>query len=145
MSRSNATSHKANMNPSKPSGSLKAKGLKDIRVDEEVKIAVNIALERFQYSEQRGTFIPLVIFTEQSFRLQYRITQVHCMQGWNEYFGLVCLYALRDGVSFFTDQHRESVHTSPCTIPGLRFEKQRVSVSTRNSCLYKTKQNVLGV
>lgn len=56
MSRSNAASQKANMNPSKLSRSQKAKGLKDIRVDEEVKIAVNIALERFQYSDQRGVF-----------------------------------------------------------------------------------------
>lgn len=32
----------------------KAKGFKDIRIDEEVKIAVNIALERFRYSDQKG-------------------------------------------------------------------------------------------
>lgn len=56
MSRLKGASHKANMNPSKSSGSLKARGLKDIRIDEEVKIAVNIALERFQYSDQRGVF-----------------------------------------------------------------------------------------
>ncbi|KAK3527693.1 hypothetical protein QTP86_034156 [Hemibagrus guttatus] len=55
MSRSNA-SQKAN--PSKLSSSLKAKGLKDIRIDEEVKIAVNIALERFQYSDQRELEFP---------------------------------------------------------------------------------------
>lgn len=36
------------------SGSGRAKGLKDIRIDEEVKIAVNIALERFRYGDQRG-------------------------------------------------------------------------------------------
>ncbi|KAL8203526.1 UNVERIFIED_CONTAM: 3'-5' RNA helicase ythdc2 [Gekko kuhli] len=35
-------------------GSGRAKGLKDIRIDEEVKIAVNIALERFRYGDQRG-------------------------------------------------------------------------------------------
>ncbi|XP_060769254.1 3'-5' RNA helicase YTHDC2 isoform X2 [Neoarius graeffei] len=58
MSRSNAASQKANMNPSKLSRSQKAKGLKDIRVDEEVKIAVNIALERFQYSDQRDMEFP---------------------------------------------------------------------------------------
>lgn len=56
MSRSKATSQKASMNPSKLSSSQKAKGLKDIRIDEEVKIAVNVALERFQYSDQRGVF-----------------------------------------------------------------------------------------
>ncbi|KAI5089109.1 putative ATP-dependent RNA helicase YTHDC2 isoform X1 [Silurus meridionalis] len=58
MSQSNAASRKANMNPSKLSNSLKSKGLKDIRVDEEVKIAVNIALERFQYNDQRAMEFP---------------------------------------------------------------------------------------
>ncbi|XP_026778235.2 3'-5' RNA helicase YTHDC2 isoform X2 [Pangasianodon hypophthalmus] len=58
MSQSKAASQKANMNPSKLSSSLKAKGLKDIRIDEEVKIAVNIALERFQYSDQREMEFP---------------------------------------------------------------------------------------
>ncbi|XP_017315800.1 3'-5' RNA helicase YTHDC2 isoform X2 [Ictalurus punctatus] len=58
MSRSNATSQKPNMNPSKQSGSKKARGLKDIRIDEEVKIAVNIALEKFQYSDQREMEFP---------------------------------------------------------------------------------------
>lgn len=66
MSRSNATSQKPNMNPSKQSGSKKARGLKDIRIDEEVKIAVNIALEKFQYSDQRGVFI--LIGTEGTIR-----------------------------------------------------------------------------
>lgn len=37
-----------------PGGGGRAKGLKDIRIDEEVKIAVNIALERFRYGDQRG-------------------------------------------------------------------------------------------
>uniref|UniRef100_A0A673L052 RNA helicase n=1 Tax=Sinocyclocheilus rhinocerous TaxID=307959 RepID=A0A673L052_9TELE len=45
---------KSHTNPSKQTASLKAKGLKDIRIDEEVKIAVNIALERFQYSDEKG-------------------------------------------------------------------------------------------
>ncbi|XP_058239188.1 3'-5' RNA helicase YTHDC2 [Hemibagrus wyckioides] len=58
MSRSNSASQKANMNPSKLSRSLKAKGLKDIRIDEEVKIAVNISLERFQYSDHRELEFP---------------------------------------------------------------------------------------
>ncbi|XP_072550527.1 3'-5' RNA helicase YTHDC2 isoform X2 [Salminus brasiliensis] len=52
MSRQNAGSQKANMGSSKQSSSLRSKGLKDIRIDEEVKISVNIALERFQYSDQ---------------------------------------------------------------------------------------------
>lgn len=62
MAQSKAAFQKANMKPSKKSGSLKAKGLKDIRIGEEVKIAVNIALERFQYSDQRGVFSLCVIF-----------------------------------------------------------------------------------
>ncbi|XP_054842559.1 3'-5' RNA helicase YTHDC2 [Eublepharis macularius] len=40
------------------SGSGRAKGLKDIRIDEEVKIAVNIALERFRYGDQREMEFP---------------------------------------------------------------------------------------
>ncbi|XP_018417993.1 PREDICTED: probable ATP-dependent RNA helicase YTHDC2 [Nanorana parkeri] len=36
----------------------KAKGFKDIRIDEEVKIAVNIALERFRYSDQEEMEFP---------------------------------------------------------------------------------------
>ncbi|XP_036436605.1 3'-5' RNA helicase YTHDC2 [Colossoma macropomum] len=58
MSRPSTGSHKANMNSSKQSSSLKAKGLKDIRIDEEVKIAVNVALQRFQYSEQKEMEFP---------------------------------------------------------------------------------------
>ncbi|OCU02238.1 3'-5' RNA helicase YTHDC2 [Xenopus laevis] len=41
-----------------PANSSRAKGLKDIRVDEEVKIAVNIALERFRYSDQKEMEFP---------------------------------------------------------------------------------------
>ncbi|XP_063151405.1 3'-5' RNA helicase YTHDC2 isoform X3 [Candoia aspera] len=40
------------------SGGGRAKGLKDIRIDEEVKIAVNIALERFRYGDQREMDFP---------------------------------------------------------------------------------------
>ncbi|XP_073200826.1 3'-5' RNA helicase YTHDC2 isoform X3 [Lepidochelys kempii] len=40
------------------SGSGRARGLKDIRIDEEVKIAVNIALERFRYGDQREMEFP---------------------------------------------------------------------------------------
>lgn len=29
-------------------------GLKDIRIDEDVKIALNLSLERFRYSDQKG-------------------------------------------------------------------------------------------
>ncbi|ROL53875.1 putative ATP-dependent RNA helicase YTHDC2 [Anabarilius grahami] len=51
-------SRKSSMNASKQTTSLKAKGLKDIRIDEEVKIAVNIALERFQYSDDKELDFP---------------------------------------------------------------------------------------
>ncbi|TRY87943.1 hypothetical protein DNTS_005233 [Danionella cerebrum] len=44
--------------PKQQAPSLKAKGLKDIRIDEEVKIAVNIALERFHHSEDRELDFP---------------------------------------------------------------------------------------
>ncbi|XP_051523162.1 3'-5' RNA helicase YTHDC2 isoform X2 [Myxocyprinus asiaticus] len=57
MSRASGT-QKSNMNASKKSGALKAKGLKDIRIDEEVKIAVNISLERFQYSDEKELDFP---------------------------------------------------------------------------------------
>lgn len=53
MSRASATP-KSKATASKHTSSLKAKGLKDIRIDEEVKIAVNISLERFQNSEEKG-------------------------------------------------------------------------------------------
>lgn len=51
-------SRKSSMNASKQTSSLKAKGLKDIRIDEEVKISVNIALERFQYSDDKELDFP---------------------------------------------------------------------------------------
>ncbi|CDQ77597.1 unnamed protein product [Oncorhynchus mykiss] len=40
------------------SGGPRGKGLKDIRLHEEVKIAVNISLDRFQYSEQKEIEFP---------------------------------------------------------------------------------------
>ncbi|RXN23652.1 putative ATP-dependent RNA helicase YTHDC2 isoform X1 [Labeo rohita] len=49
---------KSHTNPSKQTASIKAKGFKDIRIDEEVKIAVNIALERFQYSDDKELDFP---------------------------------------------------------------------------------------
>ncbi|XP_066516299.1 3'-5' RNA helicase YTHDC2 isoform X2 [Hoplias malabaricus] len=58
MSQPNSGSKKSNMNSSKQFNSLKSKGLKDIRIDEEVKIAVNVALERFQYSDQKEMEFP---------------------------------------------------------------------------------------
>ncbi|XP_056099939.1 3'-5' RNA helicase YTHDC2 [Rhinichthys klamathensis goyatoka] len=51
-------SRKSSMSASKQTTSLKAKGLKDIRIDEEVKISVNIALERFQYSDDKELDFP---------------------------------------------------------------------------------------
>ncbi|CAB1318506.1 unnamed protein product [Coregonus sp. 'balchen'] len=63
MSRPSTASHKPAMGQSKHSGGggPRGKGLKDIRIDEEVKIAVNISLERFQYSEQKGSSRTLTI------------------------------------------------------------------------------------
>uniref|UniRef100_A0A673ZUT1 RNA helicase n=1 Tax=Salmo trutta TaxID=8032 RepID=A0A673ZUT1_SALTR len=60
MSRPSNASPKPAMGKSKHSGGggPRGKGLKDIRIDEEVKIAVNISLERFQYSEQKEMEFP---------------------------------------------------------------------------------------
>ncbi|ETE67645.1 putative ATP-dependent RNA helicase YTHDC2, partial [Ophiophagus hannah] len=48
----------ASSSSSSCSGGGRAKGLKDIRIDEEVKIAVNISLERFRYGDQREMDFP---------------------------------------------------------------------------------------
>ncbi|KAL2100516.1 hypothetical protein ACEWY4_004910 [Coilia grayii] len=58
MSRSSAASPKPAMSQNRQSGSSRSKGLKDIRIDEEVKIAVHIALERFQFSDQKEMEFP---------------------------------------------------------------------------------------
>uniref|UniRef100_A0A6I8SLL3 3'-5' RNA helicase YTHDC2 n=1 Tax=Xenopus tropicalis TaxID=8364 RepID=A0A6I8SLL3_XENTR len=59
MSRPNSTSPRPNVvkKPS-PANPGRSKGLKDIRIDEEVKIAVNIALEKFRYSDQKEMEFP---------------------------------------------------------------------------------------
>ncbi|XP_075692702.1 3'-5' RNA helicase YTHDC2 isoform X3 [Rhinoderma darwinii] len=54
------------------SKSGRAKGLKDIRIDEEVKIAVNIALERFRYSDEKEMEFPSSLTsTERAFIHRY--------------------------------------------------------------------------
>ncbi|XP_063820212.1 3'-5' RNA helicase YTHDC2 [Pseudophryne corroboree] len=56
-----STSMSPNPNPVQQPGSSKsgrAKGFKDIRIDEEVKIAVNIALDRFRFSDQKEMEFP---------------------------------------------------------------------------------------
>ncbi|MGH0189711.1 UNVERIFIED_CONTAM: hypothetical protein FKN15_037723 [Acipenser sinensis] len=53
MSWPSSVSPRPGMSQSSQSGSSRARGLKDIRIDEEVKIAVNIALYRFQYTDQK--------------------------------------------------------------------------------------------
>ncbi|XP_043915095.1 3'-5' RNA helicase YTHDC2 [Protopterus annectens] len=58
MSRPSTASPRPGKGHSDQTTSTKAKGLKDIRVDEEVKIAVNIALERFRYSDQKEMEFP---------------------------------------------------------------------------------------
>ncbi|XP_058878708.1 3'-5' RNA helicase YTHDC2-like [Acipenser ruthenus] len=58
MSRPSSVSPRPGMSQSSQSGSSRARGLKDIRIDEEVKIAVNIALDRFRYSDQKEMEFP---------------------------------------------------------------------------------------
>ncbi|MGH0190282.1 UNVERIFIED_CONTAM: hypothetical protein FKN15_044184 [Acipenser sinensis] len=58
MSRPSSVSPRPGMSQSSQSGSSRARGLKDIRIDEEVKIAVNIALYRFQYTDQKEMEFP---------------------------------------------------------------------------------------
>ena len=55
MSRPSTASPKPAKCQTKQAGAPgRGKGLKDIRIDEEVKIAVSISLERFQCSDQNG-------------------------------------------------------------------------------------------
>lgn len=42
--------------PAAPGRGRGGRGLRDIRVDEEVEIAVNLALERFRYGEDTGAW-----------------------------------------------------------------------------------------
>ncbi|CAH2296197.1 probable ATP-dependent RNA helicase YTHDC2 isoform X1 [Pelobates cultripes] len=56
------------------SKSGRAKGLKDIRIDEEVKIAVNIALERFRYSDEKEMEFPSS-FTSTERAFVHRLSQ----------------------------------------------------------------------
>ncbi|KAI1904626.1 hypothetical protein AGOR_G00007630 [Albula goreensis] len=58
MSSPSSASPRQAMSQSKQTGFSKSKGLKDIRIDEEVKIAVNISFERFQYSEEKELEFP---------------------------------------------------------------------------------------
>ncbi|KAG7476581.1 hypothetical protein MATL_G00084360 [Megalops atlanticus] len=58
MSRPGSASPRKGTPQSKQPGVSKAKGLKDIRIGEEVKIAVNVAFERFQYSEDKELEFP---------------------------------------------------------------------------------------
>ncbi|KAM8961846.1 3'-5' RNA helicase YTHDC2 [Pelodytes ibericus] len=59
MSQPNSVSARSStIQQSGQSKSSRAKGFKDIRIDEEVKIAVNIALERFRYNDQKEMDFP---------------------------------------------------------------------------------------
>ncbi|XP_064165023.1 3'-5' RNA helicase YTHDC2 [Anguilla rostrata] len=58
MSRPSSASPRPTMSQPKQTGPSRGKGLKDIRIDEEVKIAVNISFERFQYSEEKELEFP---------------------------------------------------------------------------------------
>lgn len=70
MSRPSTASSKPAMSQNRQTGSSRAKGLKDIRIDEEVKIAVHISLERFQYSDQKGS-IHVVLLNIYPLLIQY--------------------------------------------------------------------------
>ncbi|XP_076867546.1 3'-5' RNA helicase YTHDC2 isoform X2 [Brachyhypopomus gauderio] len=74
MFQPNATSQKAYMTSAKKPHSLKAKGFKDIRIDEEVKIAVNIALERFHHSDEKEMEFPSS-FTSSERAFVHRVAQ----------------------------------------------------------------------
>ncbi|XP_022600321.1 probable ATP-dependent RNA helicase YTHDC2 isoform X1 [Seriola dumerili] len=58
MSNHGTASHKAAKSHSTPPRGSTYKGLKEIHIDEEVKIAVNLSLERFRYSDQREMEFP---------------------------------------------------------------------------------------
>uniref|UniRef100_A0A4W3KB39 RNA helicase n=1 Tax=Callorhinchus milii TaxID=7868 RepID=A0A4W3KB39_CALMI len=58
MSRSTSASPRPGSAQSSQAAASKPKGFKDIRIDEEVKIAVNIALERFRYGDQKEMEFP---------------------------------------------------------------------------------------
>ncbi|XP_028274222.1 3'-5' RNA helicase YTHDC2 [Parambassis ranga] len=53
-----ANSHKAARSQSKPARGSVSNRLKEIRIDEEVKIAVNLSVERFRYSDQKELEFP---------------------------------------------------------------------------------------
>ncbi|XP_035383083.1 3'-5' RNA helicase YTHDC2 isoform X2 [Electrophorus electricus] len=74
MFQMNSTSQKAYMTSVKQPRSLKAKGLKDIRIDEEVKISVNISLERFHYSDEKELEFPSS-FTSSERAFVHRLAQ----------------------------------------------------------------------
>uniref|UniRef100_UPI003AAAF468 3'-5' RNA helicase YTHDC2 isoform X2 n=1 Tax=Centroberyx gerrardi TaxID=166262 RepID=UPI003AAAF468 len=58
MSHHGTASHRPPKGQSRSSGVSISKGLKDICIDEEVKIGVTLSLERFQYSEQKEMEFP---------------------------------------------------------------------------------------
>lgn len=45
-----------------------ANGLRKIHIDEEVKIALTLSLERFSYSDQKGLFCVPLAFSKMCFR-----------------------------------------------------------------------------
>ncbi|XP_041666905.1 3'-5' RNA helicase YTHDC2 [Cheilinus undulatus] len=58
MAYSGSSSLRPPKNQKSSSRGRSSKGLKDIRIDEEVKIAVNVALERFRYSDDKEMEFP---------------------------------------------------------------------------------------
>ncbi|KAG7240878.1 hypothetical protein INR49_023452 [Caranx melampygus] len=58
MPNNGTASHRAGKSQSMPPRGSASKGLKEIHIDEEVKIAVNLSMERFRYSDQREMEFP---------------------------------------------------------------------------------------
>uniref|UniRef100_A0A3Q4M2M3 RNA helicase n=1 Tax=Neolamprologus brichardi TaxID=32507 RepID=A0A3Q4M2M3_NEOBR len=58
MSKIGAATQKPSMNHNAPQHGSSASNFKEIHIDEEVKIAVTLAFERFQYSDQKETEFP---------------------------------------------------------------------------------------
>lgn len=54
MSKIGAATQKPSMNHNASQHGSSASNFKEIHIDEEVKIAVTLAFERFQYSDQKG-------------------------------------------------------------------------------------------
>lgn len=66
MSTAGSASKKAPKSHSTRSHGTTSKGLKEIHIDEEVKISINLSLERFQYSDQKGIAVFCCFISEKN-------------------------------------------------------------------------------